>query len=151
MQSHLTSFTLTKMITFTSYFSFHNKSDLEVEISECSDIWLLVEPGKKIDFWPEKIDRFLVARLKGVDDSVSVKFRLVFFINSWLMSVLYRPLAQLLSAYAIGTGGLGFKSRVGQIGTVSSMALHRCDVSSEVRSPGAKPRRWARHSLRASA
>ena len=30
-----------------------------------------------------------------------------------------RPLAQLLSAHAIGAGGLGFKSRVGLVGTVS--------------------------------
>ena len=30
-----------------------------------------------------------------------------------------RPLAQLLSAHAIGAGGLGFKFRVGLVGTVS--------------------------------
>ena len=33
-----------------------------------------------------------------------------------------RSLAQLLSAHALGAGGLGFKSWVGQIGTVSPTA-----------------------------
>ena len=46
-------------------------------------------------------------------------------------------------ARAIGAGGLGFESRAGQIGTVSPTARHRCDVSSELCSPGAKLRRWA--------
>ena len=40
-------------------------------------------------------------------------------------------------------GGLGFKSRAGQIGSVSPTARHRCDVPSELCSPGAKPRKWA--------
>ena len=53
-----------------------------------------------------------------------------------------RPLAQLLSAHAIGARGQGFKSRVGLVGTVSRTARHRCDVLSELCSPGAKPRRW---------
>ena len=51
----------------------------------------------------------------------------------------YRGLAQLLSAQAIGAVGLGFDSRAGQIGT----ARHRCDVSSGLCCPGAKPRKWA--------
>ena len=46
-----------------------------------------------------------------------------------------RPLAQLLGANAIGAGGLGLKSRVGQIGTVSPTARHRCDIPSELCSP----------------
>ena len=50
--------------------------------------------------------------------------------------------AQLLSVHAIGAGGLGFKYRVGQIDTMSPTARHRCDVSSELCSSGAKPRRW---------
>ena len=54
-----------------------------------------------------------------------------------------RPLAQLLSALAIGVGGLGFDSRAGQIGAVSSTVRHHSDVSSELCSPGAKSRRWA--------
>ena len=41
----------------------------------------------------------------------------------------YRPLAQVLSAQAIGAEGLGFDSRDGQIGTVSPTARHLCDVS----------------------
>ena len=53
-----------------------------------------------------------------------------------------RPLAQLLSAHAIGAGGLGFKFRVGLVGTVSRTARHRCDVLWELCRPGAKPRRW---------
>ena len=53
-----------------------------------------------------------------------------------------RPLVQLLSAHAIGAGGLGFKFRVGQIGTASPTARYRCEVPSELCSPGAKPRRW---------
>ena len=52
------------------------------------------------------------------------------------------PLAQLLGAHAIGAGGLGFKSRVGLVGTVSRTARHRCDVLSELCSPGAKPRNF---------
>ena len=55
---------------------------------------------------------------------------------------MHRPLVQLLNAHAIGEDGLGFKSQVGQIGTVSPTARHRCDVSSELCSEGAKPRRW---------
>ena len=55
----------------------------------------------------------------------------------------FRPLGQLPSQHAIGAGGLGFKSRVGPIGTVSPTARHRYDVSLELCSPGVKPRRWA--------
>ena len=44
---------------------------------------------------------------------------------------------------AIGTGGLGFESWAGQIGTVSPAARHLFGVSSELGCPGAKPRRWA--------
>ena len=46
-------------------------------------------------------------------------------------------------AHAIGAGGLGFDSRAGQIYTVSPTTRHRCDDSSELCCPGAKPRRWA--------
>ena len=52
------------------------------------------------------------------------------------------PLAQLLSA-RYRCGRFGIDSRAGQIGTVSRTACHRCDVSSELCCPGAKPRRWA--------
>ena len=55
----------------------------------------------------------------------------------------YSTLAQLLSTHAIGAGGLGFKSRVGQISTVSPTARNRCDVSSEMCSPGALQRKRA--------
>ena len=61
------------------------------------------------------------------------------------------PLAQLLGAHAIGAGVLELDSRAGQIDTVSPTARHRCVVFSELCSPGAKPRRWARCSLHASA
>ena len=44
--------------------------------------------------------------------------------------MLYRPLAQLLSAHVIGAEGLGFDLRTGQIGTVSPTARHRYEVSS---------------------
>ena len=54
-----------------------------------------------------------------------------------------RSLAQLLSAHAINSGGLGFDSRAGQISSVSPAVRHRCDVSSELCSSGAKPQRWA--------
>ena len=53
-----------------------------------------------------------------------------------------RPLAQLLSAHVIGAGGLGFDSQADQIDTKSPTARHRCDVSSELCCPDAKPRRW---------
>ena len=46
-------------------------------------------------------------------------------------------------SHAIGAVGLGFDSRVGQIGTVSPTARHRGDVFSELCCPGAKPRRCA--------
>ena len=55
----------------------------------------------------------------------------------------YRPFAQLPSQHAIGAGGLGFKSWVDQIATVSPATRHSYDVSSELCCPGAKPRRWA--------
>ena len=41
----------------------------------------------------------------------------------------YRLLAQLLSAQAVGAGGLGFDCRAGEIGIMSPTARHRCDVS----------------------
>ena len=53
-----------------------------------------------------------------------------------------RPIAQLLSAHAIGAGSLGFDGRAGQIDTVSPTTRHRCDVCSELSCSGAKPRRW---------
>ena len=56
--------------------------------------------------------------------------------------ILTIALAQLLSAHATAAGGLGFKSRVGQIGAVSPTARHCCDVPSELCSPGAKPLRY---------
>ena len=46
-------------------------------------------------------------------------------------------------AHAVGAVGLVFDSRDDQIGTMSPTARHRCDVSSELCFPGAKPRRWA--------
>ena len=39
---------------------------------------------------------------------------------------------------------MGFDSRAGQIGTISPTARHRCDVSSELRCPGAKQRKRTR-------
>nr|CAB3267621.1 vacuolar protein sorting-associated protein 13A-like [Phallusia mammillata] len=77
-QISLTSFSLTKMVTFTPYFSLHNKSDLNVEISESDDpnkIWKKVESGESITLWPEHKENCLVARLVGQEDSVSTKFR----------------------------------------------------------------------------
>ena len=61
-----------------------------------------------------------------------------------------RPLAQLLSAHAIGAEGLGFESRVGQIGTVSPLAtaatfLRSCVAQALSRGDGSP------HSLHASA
>ena len=44
---------------------------------------------------------------------------------------------------AIGAGGLRFDFLAGRIGTVSPTAHYRCDVSSDLRCPGAKLRRWA--------
>ena len=59
------------------------------------------------------------------------------------ISFIHRPLAQLLSTQAIGAGGLGLDSRVGQIDTMSPTARHRYDVSSELCGPSdAKSRRW---------
>ena len=49
------------------------------------------------------------------------------------------PLAQLLSAQAIGAGGLGFDFRAGQIGIESPTARHRSDVSLDLCSQGAMP------------
>ena len=42
---------------------------------------------------------------------------------------------------------LEFDSRAGQISAVSLTVRHRCDVSLELRCPGAKPRRWTRYSF----
>ena len=50
--------------------------------------------------------------------------------NTIAKGELDRLLAQLLSTHAIGGGGLGYKSRVGQIGTVSPTARYRCSVPS---------------------
>lgn len=65
------------MITFTSYYSFHNKSDFDIEISELDQRWIEIKKGEKINFWPEKSERFLNARIKDVEGSESVKFRFV--------------------------------------------------------------------------
>ena len=59
--------------------------------------------------------------------------------------IFYLALAQLLSAHVLRAEGLGFKSWVGQIGTVSPTARHRSDVVSELCSPDVKPRRLPRY------
>ena len=64
---------------------------------------------------------FLVLCLTGSRDDVGLVYfnkenpRLVFCSNLWIKTEesLAWPLAQLLSAHAIGAGGLGLKSRVG--------------------------------------
>ena len=75
------------------------------------------------------------------------------FISNRLMNAFLRYLAVVsrfslqiknmlsikLNAHTVGAGGLGFESQVGQI---ESQCRHRCDVSSELCSPGAKLRRW---------
>ena len=66
-------------------------------------------------------------------------FNVMFIIH---INLTDRPLAQLISEYDIGAGGLRFEYQVGQIGTVLSTARHRCDVFSELRCPGARLRRW---------
>ena len=40
---------------------------------------------------------------------------------------LYMDISSVVSAHAIGAGGLGFYCRNGPIGTVSPTACHRCD------------------------
>ena len=57
----------------------------------------------------------------------------------------------LLYAHAIGAVGLGFKSRVGLVGTVSRTARHGCDVISELCSQALSRGDGPRHSLHASA
>ena len=65
--------------------------------------------------------------------------------KNFFCASLFRKTGRWLSckALAIGAGGLGFDYRAGQIDTVSPTTRHRCDVSSELCSPGAQPRRWA--------
>ena len=70
-------------------------------------------------------------------------YHLLMRMCSILIRMLILTLAQLLSAHAIGAVGLGFKSRVGQIGSMSLTDRHRCDVSSELCCPGDERRRWA--------
>ena len=48
--------------------------------------------------------------------------------------------------FAISASGLGFDSRPVRSNTVTPTTCHRCDVSSELCCPGAKPR----HSLHAA-
>ena len=60
------------------------------------------------------------------------KFNLDYDRNFKSEKKINRPLAQLHSAHAIGAVGLGFKSRVGLVGTVFRTARHRCDVPSEL-------------------
>jgi len=79
-QIALTSFNLTKVITFTPYYSFHNKSDLHIEICESdapTRVWIKVDAGERVTFWPEHKENCLVARQNGDDASVSPKFRYV--------------------------------------------------------------------------
>ena len=63
----------------------------------------------------------------------------------------FKQNAKTLSAHAIGAGGLGFKSLVAQIGTVSPTAPHRCNIPSELCSPALSDGDGPRHSLHASA
>ena len=53
------------------------------------------------------------------------------------------PVGVVVKGIAIGAEGPGFRSRAGQIGTMSLTARHRCNVSLELCCPGAKPRRRA--------
>ena len=64
---------------------------------------------------------------------------------TWSNRLFRTPTVSLvtISEQAIGAEGLGFDSRASQIGTVSPTARHRCDVFSELSSPGAKSRKWA--------
>ena len=66
---------------------------------------------------------------------------------------MYKPaVSSIACAHAIKVEGPGLKSRAGQIGAVSPTARHRCDVSSELCSPGATGRGdGPRHSSHASA
>ena len=67
------------------------------------------------------------------------------FYYLFIITDLFRNLLQISSDVkhiAIGAGGLGFDSRAGQIGTVLPTARHRCDNSSELCYPDAKPPRW---------
>nr|XP_032824603.1 vacuolar protein sorting-associated protein 13C-like isoform X1 [Petromyzon marinus] len=62
----LTSFTLTKVVSFQPYFSLANKSRLDVEVSETgSDAWLLVPSNKCVPFWPEDTSQRLQVRIHG--------------------------------------------------------------------------------------
>ncbi|CAM9994575.1 unnamed protein product [Lampetra fluviatilis] len=62
----LTSFTLTKVVSFQPYFSLANKSRLDVEVSETgSDAWLLVSSNKCVPFWPEDTSQRLQVRVHG--------------------------------------------------------------------------------------
>ena len=49
-----------------------------------------------------------------------------------------RHVSSVVTHLAIDAGGLGFDSRVGQIGAVSPTIRHHSDVSSELRCLGAK-------------
>ena len=74
--------------------------------------------------------------------------------NTWyLCSVWYKSNRSMTqrSDDAIGAEGYGFKSRASQSDTVSAIARHHWDVFPELCCPGAKPRRWTRYSLHASA
>ena len=53
----------------------------------------------------------------------------------------YRPVSSVVKYIAIGAGRPEFNSRVGKKHTMSSTALHRCDISSELCCAGAQPRR----------
>ncbi|XP_076814167.1 intermembrane lipid transfer protein VPS13A-like isoform X3 [Clavelina lepadiformis] len=78
MKISLTSFSLTKMVTFTSYYSFHNKTDIYIEIAEANANprnFIPVASGDKVNFWPECSEKFLVLREKDVENSTSTKFR----------------------------------------------------------------------------
>ena len=55
-------------------------------------------------------------------------------------STAYRSLAQVVTRTRYRYGRSRFDSRADQIGTVSPTARHRCDVSLEMRSSGAKLR-----------
>ena len=117
------------LLLFFFFFSF---------VSE-SPTWLL-QKGKPKDANKvlKKIATVNRIEIKNTGDIFHVRFFILLFSRHFSLQN-----ASLWKAYAIGAGGLGFDSQAGKIVTVSPTARHRCDVSSELCCPGAKPRRWA--------
>ena len=104
----------------------------------------------------DKTEKTLEAKINNVKVLENLKIKIgeisskSFFFFQKKFSVKGLVVCSVSKPTDYGFGRSGFDSQAGQIGAVLPKARHRCNVTSELCSPGTKLRRWARHLLHAS-